>query len=79
MNFWLKKTIFFDRIRELENILEGIQIDSAKIIKEKELKLEFLNQELKKNVNTQYIKNILLKFFNSDASVKSGRIYLERF
>jgi len=62
------------RIRELENLLEGIQIDSAKLIKEKELKLEFLNQELKKNVNTQYIKNILLKFFNSDISVREPLI-----
>lgn len=64
------KSLFFLRIRELENLLENIQIDSAKILKEKELKLEFLGQELKKNVNTQYIKNILLKFFNSDLSVK---------
>ena len=67
--FKLNSIVSVLRIRELENLLETIQIETSKIIKEKELKLEFLNQELKKNVNTQYIKNILLKFFNSDISV----------
>ena len=57
------------KIKELELLLETIQIESAKQIKERELKIDYLNKELKKNVNTQYIKNILLKFFDSDLSV----------
>lgn len=59
------------KIKELENLLENIQLDSAKLFKERDLKIDFLSKELKKNVNTQYIKNILLKFFDSDVSVRN--------
>ena len=50
-------------------MLESIKKESKIMIKEKDIKLDFLNKEIKKNVNTQYIKNILIQFFNGDQSV----------
>lgn len=38
-------------------------------MKERDHKIEFLNKEIKKNVNTQYIKNTLINFFKGDKSV----------
>ena len=35
-------------------------------MKEKEVKIEFLSKEVKKNINVQYIKNILIKFLISN-------------
>ena len=35
-------------------------------MKEKEAKIEFLSKEVKKNINVQYIKNILIKFLISN-------------
>jgi len=35
-------------------------------MKEKEAKIEFLSKEAKKNINVQYIKNILIKFLISN-------------
>ena len=38
-------------------------------MKEKDVKIDMLNKELKKNVNNQYLKNILIKFFISEKNV----------
>ena len=54
------------RIQELERIQERMQGEATLVIKEKDIKIDFLNKELKKNINTQYIKNILIKFLLSD-------------
>ena len=57
------------KIKDIESQLDELSFQKSKIQKESSLKIEFLQQEMKKNVNTQYIKNIILKFFSSDISV----------
>ena len=46
-------------------------METAKYLREKDLKVDFLNKELKKNVNIEYIRNIIYNFItNPDITVK---------
>ena len=45
-------------------------METAKYLREKDLKMDFLNKELKKNVNIEYIRNIIYNFItNPDITV----------
>lgn len=58
------------RVRDLEGRLQAQEAEAQKSGRELQLKVQFLQQELSKNVNTQYIKNILLKFVESEYQVQ---------
>lgn len=48
-----------------------MRMEAQKGIKERDLQIEFLGKELKKNANVQYIKNILINFLtNPDYTVR---------
>jgi hypothetical protein len=54
----------------LEDAIEDLKTETSKKIKERDLKIDFLNKELKKNANTEYIKNVLINFMtNPDITV----------
>ena len=54
----------------MESSIEYIKMETAKYLKEKDLKIDFLNKELKKNVNIEYIRNIIYMFItNTDLTV----------
>lgn len=62
-------------MKDLESTIDSIKIEAQKAVKERDLQIEFLSQELKKNANTQYIKNILLNFMtNTDLTVREKLI-----
>lgn len=61
--------VLIDRIKDLQKTMGDAKVEHAKQVKERDIKIEFMQQEMKKNVNILYIKNILIKFFNSDFSV----------
>ena len=47
-------------------------METGKYLKEKDLKIDFLNKELKKNVNIEYIRNIIYMFItNTDVTVNN--------
>lgn len=59
------------KMKELENTIETMRMEAQKGIKERDLQIEFLGKELKKNANVQYIKNILINFLtNPDYTVR---------
>ncbi|KRX03449.1 hypothetical protein PPERSA_02828 [Pseudocohnilembus persalinus] len=59
-----------NKIKELEKQFEKYKSESILQFKEKDVKIEFLNKEMKKNIDTQYLKNILVKFFLAEKKVK---------
>eukprot|EP01017_Pseudomicrothorax_dubius_P023152 TRINITY_DN24836_c0_g1_i2.p1 TRINITY_DN24836_c0_g1~~TRINITY_DN24836_c0_g1_i2.p1 ORF type:complete len:409 (+),score=135.18 TRINITY_DN24836_c0_g1_i2:28-1254(+) len=59
------------KVRELETAFEAYKQEAGKSLREKDQEIEFLRREAKKNVNTQYVKNILQNFFAApDAKVQ---------
>jgi hypothetical protein len=63
------------KIKDLEGQIEYIKLETAKYLREKDLKIEFLNKELKKNANTEYIRNIVYSFMtNQDLTVREKLI-----
>jgi len=63
------------KIKELENKIEYITMETTKFLKDKDMRIEFLNKELKKNANVEYIRNIMYSFMtNTDISVRETLI-----
>lgn len=63
------------KIKDLEGIIENIKVDAQRAVKERDIQIDFLGKELKKNANVQYIKNIVLNFLtNPDYSVREKLI-----
>jgi len=59
----------------MENYIEHIKLETAKYLREKDLRLDFLNKELKKNANIEYIRNVVYNFItNPDLSVREKLI-----
>jgi len=48
-----------------------LKTECSKQIKERDFKIDFMNKELKKNANIEYIRNIVINFLtNPDVSVR---------
>jgi len=59
------------KIKESEESIENLKTQLSKETKERDLKIDFLNNELKKNVNLEYIRNIIINFLtNKDFTVR---------
>ena len=58
------------RIKSLEESIENLKTQLSKETKERDLQIDFLQKELKKNVNWEYIRNVLVNFLtNKDFTV----------
>jgi len=59
------------KIKASEESIENLRAQLSKETKERDLQIDFLNKELKKNVNLEYIRNIIINFLtNKDFTVR---------
>lgn len=60
----------------MEENIENLKTQLSKETKERDLQIDFLHKELKKNVNLEYIRNILINFLtNKEYTVNFKNIF----
>jgi len=73
---FFKPSIYLFRIKDLEESIENLKTQLSKETKERDLQIDFLHKELKKNVNLEYIRNILINFLTNKDYTVSLKFFL---